>query len=181
MCWGPIKWRYHPNSTTKPWWYIIPNCPDPHLGRNSPWRVGASWIHIITTWLMIFEEKKVFFLHNGSFKMILHTEKALKSFQGEWLRWATYSAMLIYVYIFKIAVSCCNFTTILQQIAANHQNFGKSGKKFLEVDDQYIVIFSFEICIAATCIFISFLTSKINTLAFLAAACSKSYFMQLRN
>ena len=89
--------------------------------------------------------------------------------------------MLNYVYILKIAASCCNFTTILQQIAANHQNFEKKWEKFLEVDDQYIVIFSFKICIAATCIFISFLISKINTLAFLAAACSKSCFMQLRN
>ena len=64
--------------------------------------------------------------------------------------------MLNYVYIFKIAVSCCNFTTILQQIAANHQNFEKKWEKFLEVDDQYIVIFSVEICITATRIFVSF-------------------------
>ena len=73
--------------------------------------------------------------------------------------------MLIYVYIFKIAVSCCNFTPILQQIAANHQNLEKKWEKFLEVDDQYIVIFSVEICTAARFILISFLISKINTLA----------------
>ena len=179
MCWGPIKWQYHRNLATKPWWYIIPNCSDPHLGRYYPLRVGASWILIITTWVLIFEEKKVFFLQNGSFKLIFHTGKTSKSFWGEWLRWATYTAMLNYVYIYKIAVSCCNLTMILQQIAANHQNFGKSGQKFLEVDDQcHCNIFSWN---AATCIFISFLISKINTLAFLAAACSKLYFMQLRD
>ena len=45
------------------------------------------------------------------------------------MRQTMLSAMLNYVYIFKIAASCCNFTMILQQIAANHQNFKKSGKQ----------------------------------------------------
>ena len=70
------------------------------------------------------------------------------------------------------------FCSKLQQITKISE---KVSKNFQRLMISAIVIFSVEICIAATCIFISFLISKINTLAFLAAACSKSYFMQLRN
>ena len=36
ISWGPIKCQYHQYSARKPWWYINPNCSDPHLGSYYP-------------------------------------------------------------------------------------------------------------------------------------------------